>query len=121
MWLSSSLASRRSNFRAIATSQRHPTWLRPGVEALEDRSVPALLAPELYASDGVTAVGDFDNDGVVETRAGAAGDFNRDGDLDLVDLVGVRLGNGDGTFQSARPFTLPKMHGLVQSPGALAA
>jgi hypothetical protein len=35
-------------------------------------------------------------------------DVNGDGKLDLVtDLLGVQLGNGDGTFQAARVLTLP--------------
>jgi uncharacterized protein (TIGR03437 family) len=34
-----------------------------------------------------------------------AADFNRDGLLDLATAAGIRLGNGDGSFQPARPYT----------------
>jgi hypothetical protein len=65
------------------------------VEVLEDRIVPAFLAPVDYT------VGLFPNDV-------KAGDFNGDRIPDLAtantgsDTVSVLLGNGDGTFQSAR-------------------
>lgn len=77
---------------------RRPTE-RIGVEALEDRSVPAFLAPVDYPVAGFAAV-----------RNIVTADFNGDGRLDLatsafdqgVPKLSVLLGNGDGTFQPAR-------------------
>ena len=62
----------------------------------------------------------------------AVGDFNRDGKLDLATAnngsyylsgsVGVLLGNGDGTFQSAKQLALPPGNlGASQNPLALVA
>src|SRR5262249_47187546 len=68
---------------------------RPKLEVLEDRIVPAFLAPVDYS------VGEYPLDVRV-------GDFNSDGRFDLITAnhlsndVSVLLGNGDGTFLSAR-------------------
>jgi hypothetical protein len=68
---------------------------RPKLEVLEDRSVPAFLAPVDYP------VGTYPLDVRV-------GDFNNDGRFDLVTAnhlsndVSVLLGNAGGTFQPAR-------------------
>jgi hypothetical protein len=118
-------------------------WL--AVEALENRTVPAFLAPVPYPGlTGNALVGDFNNDHIPDLVAAAAGstsvsvllgngdgtfraalvspvsgsaspltvgDFNRDGNLDIVTASSVLLGNGDGTFGRALP----------APPGAFAA
>ena len=63
------------------------------VEALEDRCVPALLAPVAYPETlNHLDVGDFNNDGVADIVGTGTGM--------LEGLVVVRLGNGDGTFRA---------------------
>src|SRR5262249_24839575 len=58
------------------------------LEHLEDRCVPAFLAPVSYA--------------VTEASASlVAADFNNDGVLDLARPANVLLGNADGSFQPA--------------------
>ena len=89
--------------RPTKTIWRHGPSAKParkwsvqlGVEALEDRCVPAFLAPVSFAA------------GVVPTAI-ATGDFNADGHQDIVTVnstsigtVSVLLGNGNGTFQPA--------------------
>jgi hypothetical protein len=133
------------------------------VERLEDRSVPAFLAPvELGASGGKPLVGDFNNDRVPDLvtvsastasvrlgngdgtfgaplfspvsgdpRSLTAGDFDRDGNIDLVTsqyggaTAGRRLrllrGNGDGTFQLQERFSLPAADGVSQRPISVAS
>src|SRR5207248_3033581 len=68
---------------------------RPNLEVLEDRVVPAFLAPVSYAAGALP-------DAVVTA------DFNGDGKLDLAvanagsNDVSLLLGNGNGTFQAAQ-------------------
>jgi hypothetical protein len=72
--------------------RRCPPVSRLSVEHLEDRAVPAFLAPVDYPVGG-------------SPQAVATGDFNNDTLLDLAvgngNTVGVLLGNGDGTFRAA--------------------
>lgn len=83
---------RRASLRAVK--------LRPGLEALEVRRVPAFLAPVHYAV-GYTAmalqVGDFTGDGRLDIAT--ANVRGHDEDLNTVSLL---RSNGDGTFQPAR-------------------
>jgi hypothetical protein len=59
------------------------------VEALEERTVPAFLAPVTYPGLAFAPLaGDFNNDHVPDLAAASAGS------------VAVLLGNGDGTFQA---------------------
>src|SRR5262249_2394418 len=64
-------------------------WL--SIEHLEDRTVPAFLAPVKYPVDG-------------SPQAVVSGDFNNDTILDLAagndNAISVLLGNGDGTFRA---------------------
>jgi hypothetical protein len=96
--LRSALAPGRGQLEhARRGSARGPTH-RPNLEALEDRSVPAFLAPIDYAAGA-------------RPNAVVTADFNGDGRLDLAtanhdsNSVSILLGNGDGTFQTPRIFT----------------
>src|SRR5262249_17650848 len=87
-------------------SKRAPTH-RPNLEVLENRSVPAFLAPVDYT----VGAGPWDE---------KAGDFNKNGPRDRATAnrddapVSGLLGNADGTFQPARTTaTAPR-------PGSLA-
>src|SRR5262245_15600202 len=79
--------------QGLPRSRRH----LPKLELLEDRGVPAFLAPVDYFVGGNLNLQDVD-----------AADFNNDTvpDLAVADsfnsTVSVLLGNGDGTFQAAR-------------------
>src|SRR6266851_444386 len=67
------------------------------LERLEDRLVPGFLAPLGFDADVMpysVAVGDFDRDGTPDLAVTNAGS----------NTVSVLLGNGDGTFQTARNF-----------------
>src|SRR2546428_586060 len=95
MAFSHSLMVRRS--RSPSTRRcRRPFW-HLLLERLESRVVPGFLAPLAF-------------DAGVSPLSVAVGDFNGDGHLDLAvansdsDNVSVLLGNGDGSFQTARNF-----------------
>lgn len=83
---------RRASLRAVK--------LRPGLDALEDRKVPAFLAPVDYAV-GYTAlalqVGDFNGDDRLDVATANVRGVNED-----LNTVSVLRSNGDGTFQPAR-------------------
>ena len=79
------------------------TRRRPGTEVLEDRTVPAFLAPVNYTADFTpiaVVTADFNNDGLLDIAAG------RYSESDLYESsVVVLLGNVDGTFRP--PLTCP--------------
>src|SRR4051812_17093015 len=87
------------------SSPNNQAWrFRPSVELLEERVVPAFVG----AAGSPFAVGTVPN-------SVAVGDFNGDGKLDLVTAnygagagttVSVLLGNGQGGFSAATPFTV---------------
>jgi hypothetical protein len=96
-WLRN-LRSRLEKSRAKPTHRRnrsrYSTAPRPRIEALDERIVPAFLAPVDYATGSYP-------------WAVVAADFNNDTLLDLAvantddSTVSVLLGNDDGTFQPA--------------------
>jgi hypothetical protein len=110
MRLTDSLAWRRFGSRHVQPARKRSSRLV--LEPLEDRALLSFLAPVSYPVDNGPA-------------AVAVGDFNGDGKLDLVTAnaysystgsgsVSVLLGNGDGTFQSARNYATPSS--LSHSP-----
>src|SRR5262249_21367925 len=79
-------------------SKRAPTQ-RPNLEPLEDRCVPAFIAPVDYTVGAYpigTQAGDFNGDGIPDLATVNAGATGVNGS------VSVLLSNGDGTFQPAR-------------------
>ena len=87
------LRSALRQLRAPRGGARRPALARPCVDALEDRTVPAFLAPVSYAG-GVEAprVADVNGDGRADVVV-----IDRDGGT-----VSVFLGNGDGTLRAAQ-------------------
>jgi hypothetical protein len=87
---------RKSLGEALTRPVRRPRSPRghPGIDVLEDRTVPSFFTPPTYAV-GAAPV------------AEAVGDFNGDGKQDLAvvnegsNTVTILLGNGDGTFRPA--------------------
>src|SRR5439155_21011952 len=70
---------------------RSPLASRLSVEHLEDRTVPAFLAPVDYPVAGApqtVVTGDFNNDTLLDLAVGSG------------NAVSVLLGNGDGTFRA---------------------
>jgi hypothetical protein len=85
------------------TDRRGRIWLRPGIEGLEVRAVPALVGLQTFAG-GLTPNGNGFGPNAV-----AVGDFNGDGKPDIVAANGrsgisVMLNNGNGTYQPAQNF-----------------
>jgi hypothetical protein len=100
-----SLHSWLKNIRSALAPRRDQRWHRrrgalraathrPGLEVLEDRTVPSFAAPVGYAADPLPST--------VVTA-----DFNQDGRLDLAvassggNTINVLLGNSNGTFGAA--------------------
>ncbi len=83
--------------RTARASRRAPrrTTTRLSIEVLEDRAVPAFLAPVEYPGVGPTLVADFNNDGIQDTVANLK---IKSGPYVVDTHVITRLGNGDGTF-----------------------
>jgi hypothetical protein len=78
---------RRASHRALTR--------RLNLEVLEERIVPAFLAPVDYPVDlspSAVKVGDFNSDGIKDLATSITGNSS----------VSVLLGNPDGTFQPAR-------------------
>src|SRR5262249_40740704 len=76
-------------------ASRRAATHRPSLEVLETRSVPAFLAPIDYdagASPSAVVTADFNSDGHLDL---ATANYNSNG-------VSILLGNGDGTFRTAR-------------------
>jgi VCBS repeat protein len=99
MWfrsLADFLKPRRSK-DAARHRRRRPKTSSLQLEALEDRWLPAFLAPVNYAvGNGPLAI--------------VTADLNNDGKLDLIsansgdNTISVEMGNGDGTFQNAQSY-----------------
>jgi Calx-beta domain-containing protein/VCBS repeat protein len=112
--LRSALAPSRGQRQHARRGPLRPATHRLNVETLEDRSVPAFIAPVDYTV-GASPIGM------------QAGDFNGDGIPDLATMnvgategsVSVLLSNSDGTFQPARNTTItnyyPYGYGLNDS------
>src|SRR5262245_66110872 len=92
--LRSALAPGRGRRHPRRQGSRRAATHRPSLEILEDRSVPAFIAPVDY----------FVDNGTESVRDVVAADFNNDTvpDVAVVNFaystVSVLLGNGDGTL-----------------------
>src|SRR5258708_7890009 len=96
-WIQQRFNPKCKTYRKPGQAAKRRDARRLMLEALEDRVVPAFLAPASTPTS-FTAV------------ATAVGDFNGDGKADIVSVgslsgrgvVSVQLGNGDGTFQAEK-------------------
>jgi len=125
MWLPllSALSPSRPGRRP---ARRKPVSARLAVEALEDRCVPAFLAPVTSPGGGLeVAVGDMNHDGRDDVAAvsGQVGSWTPPGWFPYntavlnKDRVSVSLSNGDGTFRQSS--TLSGVKGYYLSSIAL--
>src|SRR5262245_28697447 len=99
-WLNKWTARHHSPRKRVST-RRLPSPCRPGLEALEDRSLPTVsFLPAANYWVGIdphsVAVGDFNGDGKQDLAAANSGSAN----------VSVLLGSGSGTFASAGNFAV---------------
>jgi hypothetical protein len=93
MGLISLFARGRSHSASARSTCRRRASPRLAVEALEDRTIPGFLAPVSYPRGlNDVAVGDLNKDGIPDIVSTA----------DSSNTVSVRLGNGDGTFGTAK-------------------
>jgi hypothetical protein len=92
MWIHNFFKSLTSSPAQRRPIRRRRPPSRLGVEALEDRTVPAFLAPVDYpfGADAGLAAADFNGDGVQDLVAATS----------YSSSVSVLLGNADGTFQA---------------------